>query len=45
MRLVLVVLVVLAFPTAARAADVSVSGGILRYTAAPGKKSNVIFTE
>jgi Ca2+-binding RTX toxin-like protein len=42
---VLTVLVALAAPASARAADVSVSNGVLRYTAAPGKVSNARFTE
>jgi len=41
------VLIALAFamPASAQAADVSVSNGVLRYTAAPGKVSNVTFVE
>src|SRR3954469_15535488 len=42
---VLSVLVALTAPSAARAADVVVDNGVLRYTAAPGKTSNVTFTE
>jgi Ca2+-binding RTX toxin-like protein len=46
MRLaVLTVLLALAAPAAAQAADVSVTNGILRYAATPGKVSNVTFTE
>jgi Ca2+-binding RTX toxin-like protein len=42
---VLTVLLALAAPAVARAADVSVTNGILRYTATPGKVSNVAFVE
>src|SRR6478735_4061440 len=42
---VLTILVALAVPSAARAADVFVDNGVLRYTATPGKTSNVTFLE
>jgi hypothetical protein len=42
---VLTVLVALAAPSLASAAEVSAVGGVLRYKATPGKQSNVIFTE
>src|SRR6478609_3066856 len=42
---ILTILVALAAPSAARAADVFVDNGVLRYTAAPGKTSNVTFLE
>ena len=42
---VLTVLVALAAPSAARAADVVVDNGVLRYTATAGKTSNVTFLE
>jgi copper(I)-binding protein len=44
-RLAMLIVLSLAAPSAAHAAEVSVSGGVLRYTATPGKKSNVVFTE
>ena len=41
-----IALILLALPASARAADVSVdANGVLRYAAAPGKVSNVRFTE
>ena len=42
---VLTVLAALAAPATAGAADVSVTNGVLRYTAAPGKVNNARFTE
>src|SRR4051794_5063451 len=42
---VVTVLLALAAPSAARAADVSVANGMLRYAATPGAVSNVTFTE
>jgi len=42
---VLTVLAALLWAAPAHAADVSVTNGILRYTATPGKKSNVTFVE
>src|SRR3954467_3356626 len=41
-----IALILFALPASAHAADLSVdAGGVLNYTAAPGKKSNVRFTE
>ncbi len=42
---ILTILVALAAPSAASAADVFVDNGVLRYTATPGKTSNVTFLE
>src|SRR3954453_11865201 len=44
-RVAVLTALALAFPAAARAADLSVTGGILRYTASPGHVSNVTFVE
>ena len=44
-RLALVILLALAAPASARAADVSVTNGVLRYTGSPGHQSNATFTE
>src|SRR3954452_10009360 len=44
-RLVVLIVLALAAPSAAHAAEVSASGGVLRYKATPGKVSNVVFTE
>ena len=44
-RLAVLIVLALAAPSAAQAADVSVTSGVLRYTAAPGKVSNATFTE
>lgn len=44
-RLVLPIALVCAFPASASAADVSVDGGLLRFSAAPGKVNNVTFEE
>src|SRR3954453_17408805 len=44
-RLAVFIVLALAAPSAAHAADVSAVGGVLRYTAAPGKISNVTFVE
>src|SRR4051794_36094303 len=44
-RAAVVIALALAAPSAAQAADVSVSNGVLRYAAAPGHKSNATFTE
>jgi hypothetical protein len=42
---VLTVLVALVAPSLASAAEVSATGGVLRYKPTPGKQSNVVFTE
>lgn len=44
-RLVVTFALFLALPASARAADVSVNGGVLRFTAAPGLVNNVTFAE
>ena len=44
-RLALTFVFLLALPASARAADVSFSSGVLKFTAAPGKVSNVTFVE
>ena len=41
----MLVVLVLRAPSAAQAADVSVSDGVLRYTAAPGRINDVTFDE
>lgn len=43
--LVLTLLTVAGIPSAAQAATLTLSGGVLRYTATPGGVSNVLFTE
>ena len=44
-RLALTFVFLLALPASARAADVSVSSGVLKFTAAPGKVNNVTLAE
>ena len=45
LRSVLILAVLLALPASAQAADVSAVSGVLKYTAAAGKKNNVTFAE
>src|SRR3954470_3909593 len=44
-RVAVLTALALVFPAAARAADLRVTGGVLGYTAAPGRVSNVTFVE